>query len=137
MPALHVAVPFMGVAQTVPHAPQFAGSLSSARQLPEHAEYPESHCTAHLPALQIAPPCAGTGQAWPQAPQFAALPLRSTHADEHAVVPVGQSVTHLPCEQTSELEQLTPHPPQLCGSLAGWTHAPPQGANPLWHTNVH
>jgi hypothetical protein len=59
-----------------------------------------------------------------QAPQWSRSVLRSTHTPEQLVVPLGQP--QLPPAQTCPAGQTLPQVPQLFGSLAVVTQAPPQ-----------
>lgn len=65
----------------------------------------------HTPLIQAYP----EGQVVLQPPQLVGLDVRSTHCVPHSVVPDGQA--QLPFEHTWPVAQLTPHAPQLPGSV--------------------
>ena len=68
-------------AQTVPHAPQFARSLITSRQVPLQSVRPAPHDTAHAPAEQTRP----AEQTVPHAPQFRLSVSPSRHAPPQLV----------------------------------------------------
>jgi len=105
--------------QTLPHAPQLAGSLARDTQVPPQLTCPVGH--AHWPATHVVPPA----HALPHAPQFApSLPM-STHAPAHDTRPVPQVVLQIPALHTRPVPQAFPQVPQFCASLARDTHVPP------------
>ena len=72
-------------AQTVPHAPQFAGSVASSRHAPPHTIPPCGH--AQAPAMHAA----DDGHVIPHPPQFDASLDVATHAEAHAVRPTAHA----------------------------------------------
>jgi hypothetical protein len=58
------------VGQTLPHAPQFFGSVLPLTQVLPHFRLSVPQSTSHLPALHTADPTVGIGHALPHAPQF-------------------------------------------------------------------
>jgi hypothetical protein len=96
VPPWHVAVPFGGTGQTLPHAPQFCVSLEALRHWFLHARKPALHVNPQAPEVHTALPFAGTPHPEPHAPQLfgsdpsvAQLPLQS-------VCPAGQVPVHEP-----------------------------------------
>jgi hypothetical protein len=74
-PTTHDSVA-LGRLQTVPHAPQFDGSVCRLTHDPKQLVRPEPQREVHFPALQTSP----EGHAVPQAPQFAAsVPVLTSH----------------------------------------------------------
>jgi len=108
--------------QTVPHAPQFAGSLESSRHVPPHAVPPWGQ--AQAPAMHAAE----VGHAVPQVPQFDGSLAVATHDVPHSVRPTAHADWHDPLAHTRPMVQACPHEPQFCGSLVESTHVPPQDA---------
>jgi hypothetical protein len=85
VPPLHVADPFAGAAQTVPHAPQLFGSVLSASHTPPQSVKPASQVMPHVPPLHVADPFAGAAQTVPHAPQLFGSFERLKQLDPHSV----------------------------------------------------
>ena len=70
--APHVATAFCGVAQTLPHEPQWAELSRAVSQpfagFPSQSPQPVAHAKAQLPATQVAVAFGGLGHTLPQAP---------------------------------------------------------------------
>jgi hypothetical protein len=115
--------------QTVPQAPQLAGSVMRSWQLPLHAISPFLQLTAQVPALHQSP----GSQALPHAPQLARSVDRSRHTPAHAVSDTAQDVTHVPPTQAVPLRHTVPHAPQFVGSVANVTHTAPHWNWPVGH----
>jgi hypothetical protein len=91
----------------MPHAPQFAASLSVSVQTPAHACCPAGHVQA--PPAQLRPPV----HAVAQAPQWAPSVVRSTQLASHWVRPLAHVVPQAPSEHTVPAAQTLPHAPQF------------------------
>jgi len=115
-PALQAAP----VPQAIPQPPQLSGSFTFVFT---HAPMPHIvagavQLEAQVPPLQTWP----VGQAFPHAPQLAAscemqLPLQFSNPAAHWQAPLWQVLPAV---------QMTPQPPQFCGSDAAFTHCEPQ-----------
>jgi hypothetical protein len=103
--------------QTVPHAPQFFGSLPVFTHTPPQRVSPAGH--VHL----LSPHCSVAPHAVVHAPQCAASLVMSTHDCPHWVSPALQEVSQPPRLQTAPAAQVTPQPPQFCGSVRVLTQA--------------
>lgn len=106
-PPVQVAVAFGAVAQTFPHAPQFARSVPGVTQRPAQAVVGLAHTSVHTPAMHDSP----TPQARPHAPQLSESMRRSAHETPQRVSPP-QSITHAPATQTWPAAHARPHAPQ-------------------------
>jgi superoxide dismutase, Fe-Mn family len=116
-PAAQLAwqVPFAqaGVApeHTVPHAPQFAGSVFGFEHLP-----PQSMVPLGQPHAPITHACVA-GHALPQPPQLAASVLVLMQRPSQNAVPIGQLDSQPPPRHTWPGSQALPQAPQFFGSL--------------------
>ena len=106
--------------QTVPQAPQFAGSSCVFVQLPPHAVSRGPHDAVHMPDEQV---CPGPHMV-PQAPQFALSVRVLTHRLPHRTCPVGHvdpasvdrvSVDPASIDPVSVDEPSPPSPPSVDG----------------------
>jgi len=116
--------------QALPHAPQFAGSLSSETQDPPQVTCPAGQ--AHWPPRHVVPPAHDL----PQAPQFAASLPVSTHAPPHDERPDPQTIVHVPALHTRPVAHAFPHAPQFRRSLARATQTPLQAVSFAGQTHV-
>ncbi len=122
MPLLHrgAAPP-----HTIPHAPQFEGSLVASTQSPPHRRVPAGH--AHTPPLHTSLAL----HAAPQAPQSSRLLERSTQDCPHAASCAAHPAAHCPRLHAGvEPPQAAPQAPQLRGSAIRSAQAPPQATSP-------
>ena len=119
-------MPFAGASQTVPHAPQLAGSDAVATQELPHFVYPLSQVKSHLPPAHAAWPWAGTGQITPHPPQSLVFVLVSTQAPLQLVRGPVQVAPHLPRSHTWLAVQAVAQSPQCSGSLCVSTQLSPQ-----------
>jgi hypothetical protein len=95
------------VGHTVPHEPQFVGSVNGSTQaLPQVIlPAPQTHePLTHEPAPQLCP----------QVPQFAGSDATSAQPLKHLTLPPAHE--HAPPEHASPVLQLLPQPPQFAGS---------------------
>lgn len=106
---------------TVPHAPQFNGSLAVSRHDPEHTVCPVAHAVVHVLLTHTRP----APHALPHVPQFALSLAVSRHTPEHTICPVGHDSTHIPVRHTVPAEHTVPHAPQLFGSTCVLAHVDP------------
>jgi hypothetical protein len=72
----------------------------------------------------------------PQPPQFAGSLLVSMHWALHRVVVPPHVLEQVPALQTWPGMQVTPHAPQLPGSLSVGTHTPAQSTSPAGHAHT-
>jgi hypothetical protein len=84
--------------QTVPHVPQFEGSVVVSTHVPPHPVFPGAQ---HKPLLHVAPAV----QTVPHAPQLLESELRSRHAPPQFVVPPPHVRPHTPPEHSSPVAQ--------------------------------
>ncbi len=132
---------------TVPHEPQLASSVCSARHVPEHRLWPVGH--THAPPVHTRP----AGHTVPHEPQFDVSVCRLRHVPEHCVCPAGQQVIGPPW-QNEEPDRWhwsipanvrhhtqpavpvhVPHVPPL--QVTGVTHAPAVQVCPAAHALPH
>jgi hypothetical protein len=106
----------------MPHVPQLSGSDARSVHWPPQAAGVVPFVQAQALDTQTSPPV----HALPQLPQSWELVVGSTQAPLQSVSPVAQVAVHAPCEQTCDVPQATPHPPQLLGSDVVSTHRPAQ-----------
>lgn len=123
------------VGHTVPHAPQFAGSLAVVVHAVPHKVIPVMH--AHLPAEHTSV----SRQRVPQSPQLRGSEVMSRHAvppppPDGQTLPV-EGHAHLPATQAgAESGQLMPQSPQLRGSDDVSRQRPPQSLVPAPQTQT-
>jgi hypothetical protein len=134
-PDMHVVphVPFAHVspiAQTLPHMPQFMGSVCVLTQLIPHWTRLGAHELEHLLAEQTSFAAHFT----PHAPQCRGLLLVETQASPHRVVPIGHSTVHIPNEHCAPSGHLLPHLPQFSRSRVVTVQVPLQSVEPVPHT---
>lgn len=157
-PEAQVAEPFIGTAQTMHIAPQWAVLATVLRQVPPQLVRPVLHAVpdthvgcpsppqgTHIPALGLKPVL----QVKPQLPAaqvrtpfmtaghtLHALPQPSTsvwvlrQVPEQLVRPLPQIMPQLPPAHSSPVPQARPQLPQLEVSLVRLTHTPPQTVCP-------
>jgi hypothetical protein len=113
--------------QTIPHAPQFAGSVAVSVHPVLQDVCPAGQ--THNPAVQTWP----GAHAMLQLPQLLTSVLVSVQLDPHWVRPTAQLVLHWPSEQTWPGGQTLPHMPQLSPSVVKSTQAKPQGVRSAEH----
>lgn len=106
------------LAQAVPHAPQFEGSVRTLTHAPPQASSPEGQQT---PEVQVSP----VGQALPQAPQFASSVVRYAHAVAQAVAPEGHRQTWA-THSSFASGHAYPQAPQFEGSVRVFAQTAPQ-----------
>ncbi|MFO0645469.1 MAG: hypothetical protein U0326_04470 [Polyangiales bacterium] len=94
-PATH-GVP---VGQTVPHAPQWLGSVAVLMQVVPQLVSPGPHEAPQTDARHAGEPPVTAGQTLPQPPQLLASVRVSTQALEHTVSPTAQKSRHVPATQ--------------------------------------
>src|SRR4051794_33084191 len=99
LPAMQVAEPLAGAAQTVPQAPQLSRSSSRCWQNAPHALKPVAHWKSQAPITHVGELFWGELQRLLQPLQLAGSVLRSTHSTPHAVLPWPQMRTHLESTQ--------------------------------------
>lgn len=128
--AVHTAEPLAGEGHTLPHFPQFSGSVASGTHVDPQAEYPVLQLTPQPVAPHAGPPLAGAGQATAQSRQFIGSMATFTQEPPQFLAPTGQLETHLLPEQPSPAAQAWPHEPQLAASLSVLTHNEPHLAKP-------
>ena len=80
-PVIQVGCAFTAPSQTVPHVPQFEGSVCVSTQLPEQLSAPFGHDMPQLPFEHTRP----APQAVSQLPQCAPSVCVSTHSVPHSV----------------------------------------------------
>ncbi|MEP7052385.1 MAG: hypothetical protein ABJB12_18605 [Pseudomonadota bacterium] len=92
--ASHVASPFSGMGQAMPHSPQWMGELSVSTQAPPQFISPCSQLLLQLPAEQTCP---------------------ASHLVSHEPQRVGsfETSTHVPPQFWRGLVHITPHTPSL------------------------
>jgi len=110
--SLHSDVAFAGVGQTLPHAPQFAGSSWVRTHAPEQTVAPPLHEKPHAPLEQRGVAPVGAVQTRPHAPQFEVSTARSTQDPEQFWRPPSQARSHVPFVQTSSSSHSESHVPQ-------------------------
>jgi hypothetical protein len=119
-PAVHVpATQRSPLGHTLPHAPQFEGSLCVSL-----------HVGAHLPLVHTSP----LGQALPHAPQFVSLCVTSTQLPLQSVSPALHVSVHLPWLQTSPEGHAFAQLPQCFASEVVSTQSLPHCVLLLAHT---
>jgi len=122
-PATHLSLPV----HLTPQAPQLSSSEIKFTHEPPQSVAPAVQVTLQVPMLHtaLAEPASPTmaRQEVVQVPQWSRSFLRSTHTPEQLVVPFGQP--QAPPEQSWPAGQTLPQEPQLFGSLAVVTQAPP------------
>jgi hypothetical protein len=121
-PAMHVRVAFARVGQTLPHEPQWAGSVWVSVQVPEQLVWlPPQPATHEPPAHTLF-----EMQALLHSPQWLGLLVVSTHALPHREKPALQLKPHCPALHVrvafGTLGQATPQAPQLSTSVDVLTH---------------
>jgi hypothetical protein len=141
-PIVHEAAPLLGVAQTVPHAPQLDRLLLRLTSQPldatrSQSAKPELHeSTRHAPDTHTGA-AFGSAHAAPHAPQLAGSNVVFVHVPEHTVRPAPQVGAHEPAEHTCPAGHTVPHEPQLPLSLCRSRHVPLQFVWPAAHTTRH
>jgi hypothetical protein len=68
---MQLDTPLAGASQTVPQAPQFAGSRRVSTHALPHRVAPFTQVKSHAPLVQVACAPRGAGHGLAQAPQFA------------------------------------------------------------------
>jgi hypothetical protein len=125
-PAAHAALLHTAVVpeQTVPHAPQFAGSFAVLTHCVPQRVSPAGQPHLESPHVSLAP------HAVVQEPQCCASLDVSTHAPPHGVSPAPHESAHTPTLQTWPAPQSSRHPPQLFGSVRRFTQTLLQDTSP-------
>jgi hypothetical protein len=122
-----------------PQAPQLASSALRFTHAPPQSVAPAVQVILQLPMLQTAvavPPSPTMArQLLVQEPQWSRSVLKSTQTPEQLLVPPGQP--QAPFEQTWPAGQIFPQVPQLLGSLAVETQAPPHEVWPEAQVLLH
>ncbi len=111
------------LAQALPQAPQFRGSLASERQTPSQRIVPAGQ--AHAPAMHDPPP----PQARSQLPQWFGSVAVSTHSSPQLVCP-GAAQAQPPLRQVWPAPHRFPQPPQFAESVRRSAHVAPQASRP-------
>jgi len=109
---VHVAAPFAGASQTVPHAPQCSGSLSRLMHDPLQSVKPVWQITPHALSKHTASPFWGSGHGSLHWPQCFAEDVRSTQARSQSVSAPAHVAAQPPIEHTWSNAQLTAQSPQ-------------------------
>lgn len=124
-PFWHVAAPFAGALQAVPHVPQSATLVFRSMHASPHFVKPGLQVNPHWLLVQVGVPLEGAVQTVPQPPQFEVSLATTTQLPLQFVVPIGQDIVHEPPAQTSFVPQVFPQVPQSSLSLCVLTHALP------------
>jgi hypothetical protein len=112
----------------VPHVPQFVALVARFTSqpsvtLPLQSAKPTSHVKPHVPALHVAVAFATTGHVVEHDPQCIGSAPRSAQTASQRVWPLAHITLHVPMSQTGDVDgHVTPHAPQLFGSLLETVH---------------
>jgi hypothetical protein len=127
--AAQTATAFAGLGHTVPHAPQWFGSLERDTHDPPQFVAPAPQDAVHAPAEHTVP----APHARPQAPQLALSVERFVQVPEQSVRPAPQVVPQRPPEHTVPAPHAMPHAPQCRLSVERSRQVPEHSVCPPGH----
>lgn len=126
-----------GVAQVIPHAPQFDAVLIAVSQplvgLPSQSRKPGAQMNPQRLSAHAGAAFGRGGQTVAHAPQWLGSVTNDAQAASHAVWPDGQLPMHLPATQNWPSIHLAPHAPQWERSVCKLTHSPSQSTCGIGH----